>query len=177
MTHEGIALQNQNRQDREKQEKKSPTEWDGSSRGDQGSLQNNSPLPVPPVFKGEGGKGPVTVDGMALKHFAAAVKELLPHLRNAVRDVDSLAIRAGNFKHGNAIRDLITGPTGNAGLKKEYSDALKKMGAAFEKFVAGVEELAAKYQTTEELNSKGANDVADLMKQFGAGIPGVAGGP
>ncbi|GAA4545213.1 hypothetical protein [Amycolatopsis samaneae] len=139
--------------------------------------EDGGALPVPPVYKSQGGNGQVSVDEMALKHFGRAIEQLLPTLKEALKDIQSIDIKAGNFQHGHKIRAVAVGADGEGGLKKEYVTTLTRMGTSFEKLVSGINDLATKYRTTEELNSKGAGDLAQLMQAFGRGMPGGGGAP
>lgn len=181
MTVEGIAMANA---DRNAAANKAKDDFEKSGHyngfGDRPSdrkPEDGGALPVPPVYKSEGGKGQVSVDDMALKHFSRAIEQLLPKLKEALKDIGSIDIKAGNFQHGQKIRAVTVGPDGEGGLKKEYVTTLTKTGTAFEKLISGINELATKYKTTEELNSKGAGDVAQLMQAFGRGMPGGGGAP
>ncbi|MFD9890252.1 hypothetical protein [Amycolatopsis sp. NPDC058986] len=181
MTVEGIAMAEANRNaaaNKAKDEFAKAGQYNGfGDRPADHQPEDGGPLPVPPVYKSEGGKGQVSVDDMALKHFGRAIEQLLPTIKEALKDIQSIDIKAGNFQHGHKIRAVAVGSDGEGGLKKEYVTTLTRMGTAFEKLVSGINELATKYKTTEELNSKGAGDVAQLMQAFGRGMPGGGGAP
>jgi hypothetical protein len=133
-------------------------------------------LPVPPVRRGNGGPdGPITIDTNVMLYFADVVDQLIPNIEKALTEIGQVDVRPGNFMHADAIIQKIEGGEGG-GLKPQYTESLTKMRDGCTLLVQRCRELGKKYDTTDELNKKGAEELGKVINEVGGYLPTIPGG-
>lgn len=125
-------------------------------------------LQVPPVYRGGPQTGPTSVDTAALKHFAAAMRGLDGPVQEAINQLNQVDPRAGAFPHASELVKQLGATTndavdGTTGLRKAYLTNIVKLQTGLRNLASGMDEVAARYESTEQANSSGAADIAKLV--------------
>ncbi|MGP3925590.1 hypothetical protein [Streptomyces sp. 8N616] len=128
--------------------------WDGKS----GSVKGT-----------KGGSGEYRVDSRSMKEFAHAVRGLITELVDPAHEMlKTVQVEPGGFGHAEDIRSLVNGEQ----VKKRYMDALDDLGQGFEALAQGLEKLADKYSSTEDQNKMSADELGEVLSDFGSYKPG-----
>lgn len=117
----------------------------------------DSKLPKDP----SSGDGPVKVNTEALRMFSNYLDQLSEPLKTLKTDIDEVSVRAGAFYQAFHLENAIHG---DAALQHNTSTMISQTVDAFALIKRAITKLTTEYDTVEELNSAGADD---LNKQFG----------
>ncbi|MER6390601.1 hypothetical protein ABT236_19320 [Streptomyces sp. NPDC001523] len=132
-----------------------------------GILSDLHPFVPPPVPGGNGSNG-TSVSTPSMELFAGNIDLLIQPVRTVATALADSSVAPGAFYHANVMRTKVNGPNADAGLKKNYGDALSALVRGLTDLRDGVRLLSRNYGTTEEANSMTANDLADALGNTGA---------
>ncbi|MCO1582613.1 MULTISPECIES: hypothetical protein [unclassified Crossiella] len=139
----------------------------------EGKPENPTPPEVKTVRDGGSGGGDVSVDTEVLRRFAAAAEDWKTHVTTAKNALDTIDVRPTGteaFTEGANIKRLVNGD----GLRGQYQKNLMDLIDAFAALSTGLLELGKKYESTEELNAKGADELGKVLANAGRYLPGGA---
>lgn len=103
-----------------------------------------------------GGNGQVTVNTEALRLFSNHLDQLTEPLKVLKADIDKVSVRAGAFYHAFHLENSIHG---DASLQHNTSLMISQTLDAFALIKRAITKLITEYDTVEELNSAGADDL------------------
>ncbi|MFB9909046.1 hypothetical protein [Allokutzneria oryzae] len=148
----------------------------GAARWDDGQkppswppLEDRAAFDIPPVRREHGGTGDVAVSTAAVKYFAEVMGTLSKDVDEAIRELGKVDVRPGNFYHADRIVQKVS-DTSADGLKSVYSGRMQKLKSGLMTLSTRMNELAKRYETTEGVNSAGADEVTRLMKDVGTAL-------
>jgi hypothetical protein len=107
-----------------------------------------------------GGNGPVKVNTEALRMFSNYLDLLSDPLKTLKTDIDQVSVRAGAFYQAFHLENAIHG---DASLQHNTSKMISQTLDAFALIKRAITKLTAEYDTVEELNSAGAEDLNKLI--------------
>ena len=130
------------------------------------------PPPLPITGLGGDGNGEVRVDTELLQRFATYVQELEAPLRHAQAQLREMDPRPGGFHQAYELRTQLGGDDAS-GLRGSFSQVIDRTIETLTDIRAGVQRLAADYETTEEFNEVEAQALLDAMPDLAADITAI----
>lgn len=119
-----------------------------------------------PKYSGSSSSAEISVDTKALKYYAELLEKLMPEVKKACTMMQAVDARPGKFKMAEDIKKCLGGKDVKAAADN-YSNQLAYLYQSLSELSKALKDLAAKYDTTEEMNSAGASKaLGDALSNF-----------
>lgn len=121
---------------------------------------DNTTLGVNPPKYTDSANGNVTVNTEALRQFSTYLDSLAEPLKKVKAEVDKVSVHPGAFFEAFHLKNAVNS---DPALQTNTSKALTQVIDAFAYIKRGITKLTAEYESAEELNSAGAEDLNKLL--------------
>lgn len=151
-------------------------EYHATSQGTIDTSQSLPDMTMKPITPGSGGS--VSVDTSSLKTFAANLETIADALGKARVRLDQLEpVRAGGalFMEAQTLAAKVTGTQSEGGLRRNFETSLTALRTALMDTADGINSLATKYSSIEEINQKAGSELRQLLAQAQADVQQVTG--